>query len=124
MAVKLDMSKAYNRVERNFLDAVMEKMGFCMLWRHWIMNCLTSVTYSFNINGQPMGYITPMRGIRQGNPLSPYLFLLCSEGFSNLLRQAIENRKLSGMRISRGGASITHLFFADDSLIFYKEDKE
>lgn len=68
-------------------------------------------------------YVTPERGIRQGNPLSPYLFLLCSEGLSNLLRKAEERKRLSGIKISRGGPSITHLFFADDSMIFCKADK-
>ena len=85
MAVKMDVSKAYDRVEWQFLKAIMENMGFCSKWIGWIMSCISTVTYSFNNNGEHKEYITPSRGIRQGDPLSPYLFLMCSEGFSNLL---------------------------------------
>ncbi|XP_027067692.1 uncharacterized mitochondrial protein AtMg01250-like [Coffea arabica] len=117
------MSKAYDRVEWGYLEAIMEKMGFCSTWINWIMECVSTVSFSFNINGEPKGYVIPSRGIRQGDPLSPYLFLLISEGFLNLLAQAERNKRLTGMKISRHGPSITHLFFADDSLIFCKADK-
>ncbi|XP_027166037.1 uncharacterized protein LOC113766004 [Coffea eugenioides] len=122
MAVKLDMSKAYDRVEWGFLEAVMQKMGFNETWRSWIMSCISSVSYSFMINGEVKEYVIPQRGIRQGDPLSPYLFLLCSEGFTNLLQKAATDRRMEGMRISRQGPRLTHLFFVDDSLIFCKAD--
>ncbi|XP_027095016.2 uncharacterized protein [Coffea arabica] len=120
MAIKLDMAKAYDRVEWHFLQAMMQKMGFCARWINWITSCLSSVSYSFNCNGESKGFVTPERGIRQGDPLSPYLFLICSEGFSNLLKKAEERKDINGLRISRQGPLITHLFFADDSLIFCK----
>ena len=122
MAVKLDMSKAYDRVEWRFLAAVMQKMGFNDKWRSWIMECISSVSYSFMINGEVKEYVIPQRGIRQGDPLSPYLFLLCSEGFTNLFQKVATERRIEGMRISRQGPRLTHLFFADDSLIFCKAD--
>ena len=115
MAVKLDMSKAYDRVEWGFLDAVMRKMGFNDKWRSWIMECISTASYSFLVNGEVKEYVVPQRGIRQGDPLSPYLFLLCSEGFSNLLQKAVTEKKIEGMKITRQGPRLTHLFFANDS---------
>lgn len=98
----------------------MGKMGFCKVWINWIMECISTVSYSVNINGEKKGYIKPTRGIRQGDPLSPYLFLICVEGFSSLLKLAKDRHKISGMKIAKEGPCLTHLFFADDSLISCK----
>ena len=120
IALKLDMSKAYDRVEWACLEKIMEKMGFAEKWRNLVMRCVSSVTYSIRINGKPRGHIIPTRGIRQGDPLSPYLFMLCAEGLSSLIRRAVENGDMEGLAVSRGGPRLSHLFFADDSLIFCK----
>lgn len=83
-----------------------------------IMMCINSVSYSVLINGEQCGYFTASRGIHQGDSLSPYLFLLCAEGLSSLLKQAVLDRRLTGVVACRGGPKISHLFFADDSLLF------
>uniref|UniRef100_A0A2N9FN80 Protein kinase domain-containing protein n=1 Tax=Fagus sylvatica TaxID=28930 RepID=A0A2N9FN80_FAGSY len=118
MALKLDMSKAYDKVEWKYLQRVMEQMGFNSKWVTLMMECISSVSYSILVNGEPHGYIKPSRGLRQGDPLSPYLFLLCAEGFHSLLQKEKIAGDLKGVSISRGGPKITHLFFADDSLLF------
>ena len=118
MALKLDMSKAYDRLEWGFLQRIMEKMGFDPKWIGWIMECVKSVSYSILVNGEPKGHIVPTRGIRQGDPLSPYLFLICSKGLNGLIEHAVENKHIEGVSLCRNGPKISHLFFADDSLLF------
>ncbi|XP_057248279.1 uncharacterized protein LOC125493714 [Beta vulgaris subsp. vulgaris] len=118
MAFKLDMSKAYDRVEWSFLEKVMRRLGFCEGWVRRIMECLSSVSYSFKLNGRVEGNIIPSRGLRQGDPLSPYLFLLCAEAFSALLSKAAGDGLIHGARVCRSAPRISHLFFADDSILF------
>ena len=88
------------------------------------MRCVTTVSYSIKINGKPRGCIIPSWGIRQGDPLSPYLYLfiylLCTEGLSALIRKVVEEGQMGGIVVSRGGLRLSHPFFADDSLIFCK----
>ena len=96
MTLKLDMSKAYNRVEWECLDKIMEKLGFDGEWRSLIMQCVSSVTYSIKNNGILRGNIVPSRGIRQGNPLSHYLFLLCAEGLSSLIKSLVASEATGG----------------------------
>ena len=117
MAAKLDMSKAFDRVEWIFIEKVMRKMGFNENWINLVMKCITSMFYSVLINGISYGNIIPTRGFRQGDPLSSYLFMLCVEGFLAFIHDAARNNHLNGISICRGAPKITHLFFADDSLI-------
>ena len=124
MALKLDMSKAYNRVEWSFLRDIMNQMGFNDRWVALVMECVTTVSYSLLVNGEPQGNIKPSRCIRQGNPLSPYLFLLCSEGLHRLIQRAESLGEIKGVSICRNGPKLTHLLFADDSLLFCRATKE
>jgi hypothetical protein len=110
MAVKLNMSKAYDRVEWVFLEKAMKKMGFDRKWVDLVMKCVTSVSYSVIINGSPVGLIKPSRGIRQEDPLSPYLFLICAEVLSAMLKHEEAVGRLKGVPTSFRGLWINHLF--------------
>jgi hypothetical protein len=123
MGIKLDMSKAYDRVEWVFLKAVMHKLGFDSRWVDVVMKCVSSVKYSLLINGNPVGVFYPSRGLRQGDPISPYLFLLCAECFSGLLSNAEKRGHISGVPSSPKGPTISHLLFADDCILFCKADR-
>ena len=98
----------------------MRKLGFDQRWVQVAMETATTASYSILINGEPRGFITQSRGIRQGNPLSPYLFLLCAEGLSALLRKAAETRVLHGILSSQHGVCLSHLLFTNDNLLFCK----
>ncbi|CAL1389645.1 unnamed protein product [Linum trigynum] len=118
LAAKIDMAKAYDRVEWHFLEGVMRKMGFDERWIRIVMLCVTTVSYSVLVNGHKSETFAPGRGIRQGDPLSPYLFLLCAEGLSAYTSQAIQQGRLHGFKPAQGAPVISHLFFADDSIFF------
>ncbi|XP_024178126.1 uncharacterized protein LOC112184065 [Rosa chinensis] len=117
-SLKLDISKAYDRLELDFLEAILRKLGFCNRWIDIVLCSVKSISYSFIINGEPTGFITPTRGIRQGDPLSPYLFILCAEGLSSLISKSVEQGFPKGLKMSPSAPIIYHLLFADDNFLF------
>ena len=124
LALKLDVSKAYDWVEWAFLKGIMTKLGFPEVWIERVMCCVSTPSFSIQINGKSYGHIIPSRRLRQGDPLSLYLFLLCAEGFSSLLARAEAENKLHGVSICRRAPSISHLLFADDSLLFCRATQD
>lgn len=118
VALKLDISKAYDLVNWRYLQDRMRIMGFSEKWVRWIMLCVTTISYSVSFNDTTLGPILPSRGLRQGDPISPYLFLLCVEGISKLLKDAANNEVIHGCKISSTTLSVPHLHFADVSFFF------
>ena len=120
VALKLDISKAYDRIDWDYLREIMLKMGFTSRWVQWMMLCVETVDYTVLVNGTQVGPIVPRRGLRQGDPLPPYLFILCAEGLSALIRDAEGRSDISGTRICNGTPIVSHLLFADDCFLFFK----
>ncbi|EEE66057.1 hypothetical protein OsJ_22054 [Oryza sativa Japonica Group] len=121
-ALKVDMMKAYDRVEWSFLHGCLLKLGFADPWIQTVMRCVTSVRYAVRINGELTYPVTPSRGLRQGDPISPYLFLLCTEGLSSILQKKESMGVIQGIRNGHLGPPISHLLFADDSIFFARSD--
>ncbi|WKA09121.1 hypothetical protein VitviT2T_026798 [Vitis vinifera] len=118
---KLDIEKAYDHVDWSFLLAVLEKMGFGERWCSWIKWCLSTVRFSVLVNGSLASFFQSSRGLRQRDPLLPYLFVVVMEAFSCLLKRAIVGGYLTPCSVWRRrgeGVQISHLLFADDTLIF------
>lgn len=107
-------------MEWNFIEEVLRSMNFLATMIEFIMRCISSMTYSVLINGKQGLPFTPQRGLRQGDPLSLYIFILCAEVFSCLLEKAEELKLTDGIRIARTTPSISHIFFTDNSIIFSK----
>ncbi|XP_060965138.1 uncharacterized protein LOC133034129 [Cannabis sativa] len=124
MTLKLDMSKAYDRVEWDYLHAVMSHMGFHSKWIDLVMSCITSVSYNVIHGGHVVGPIIPSCGIRQGDPLSTYLFIMCAEGLTALINKFEARRAIQGCKVARGAPSITHMLFAYDSYLFCQATTE
>jgi hypothetical protein len=122
-ALKLDMMKAYDRVEWNYLEAIMIKLGFAQQWISVVMGMVRSVSFSVLFNGSKLEGFKPSRGIRQGDPISPYLFLLAAEGLSCLLKSN-QSSHLAGIKVAPSAPSVNYLLFADDSLLFFKGSRE
>lgn len=123
MSLKLDMSKAYDGVSWEFLEHIMLKLGFDQRWVNLVMMCVKIVSFLILINGTPKGPIIPTRCLRQGDSLSPYLFLMCTEGLICLLQKAVVQNKIQGIQICRGAPRINHLLFMDDCVLFFKTER-
>ena len=124
MAVKTDMSKAYDQIEWVFVRMVLERLGFHPIWINWIMQCITTVSYSYLLNGSTQGLVNPERGLRQGDPLSPYIFILCSKVLSGLCTKAHQENNLTGINIGKKNPRLNHLLFVDDIMFFCKSESK
>ncbi|GKV44506.1 hypothetical protein SLEP1_g51682 [Rubroshorea leprosula] len=121
---KVDFEKAYDRVCWEFIDYMMMRMGFSSTWRKWIQECLKSSSVLVLINGSPTKQFLVNRGIHQGDLLSPFLFLIVAEGLNGLVSSAVEKERYKGVPIGSGDIMVTHLQFADDTVLFREASKE
>ena len=124
---KWDIEKAYDSINWKFLLKVLQKMGFGSKWLGWMWSCLSSAKFSVLVNGVPTGFFSSTKGLRQGNPLSPYLFVMGMEVLDVLIRRAVEGGFLLGGSIrggSRSTLNISHLLFVDDTIVLCEASKE
>lgn len=118
MLFKVDFEKAYDSVDWGYLDSVMGCMSFPVLWRKWIKECVSTATTSVLVNGSPTDEFPLKRGLRQGDPLSPFLFLLAAEGLNIVMKSLVEAQLFSGYSIGAANpVVVSHLEFADDTLL-------
>ncbi|KAK3231344.1 hypothetical protein Dsin_003225 [Dipteronia sinensis] len=103
---------------------MMARSGLSMALIEKIMQCVTLVSFFFLLNGTICGNLKPSRGLRQGDHLSPYLFLVCADGLSSLLNKAVFDKRISCFKCNRTNPTISHLFFADDSLLLLKASSD
>jgi hypothetical protein len=118
LAWKIDLSKAYDRLSWQFIESVLREAKIPIEIVNLIMNCVTTPSFQVCLNGELTESFTSKRGIRQGDPLSPYIFVLCMEKLSHLINYAIETKQWKPVRASGSGPFISHLFFADDLILF------
>ena len=124
LMVKLDFEKAYDSLDHAFLDKIMSDMGFRKKWSQWIGSCISSPMLSVLVNGSPTRQFGVERGLCQGDPLSLFLFNVAVEGLSTLFRKAAEMDLLQGMVFGDNAVHVSHLQFADDTILFLRPKVE
>ena len=125
MLCKLDLEKAYDHVYWGFLLFLLQRCGFSEKWMNQIYFCISTVHFSILVNGSTDGLFGSFRRIRQGDPLSLLLFVIVMEALSKMMEKAMGEGLLVGFSVGREGRNnlmISHLLFADDTLIFCEND--
>ncbi|GLJ40989.1 hypothetical protein SUGI_0848590 [Cryptomeria japonica] len=118
MLVKLDISKAYDKVDWRFLCKCLEAFGFSKTWINLIFECISTPKFSILVNGTPEGFFSSSRGLRQGDPMSPFLFIIMAEALGRSISKAKEEGGIQCIPITSGLPSITHQQFVDDTMLF------
>jgi hypothetical protein len=117
MLIKLDLSKAFDKASWQYLRAVLESFGFDQHWVDWILNLTSSAIFSILVNGVPSPPFSPSKGIRQGDPLSPFLFVLMAEGLGRYIKSTVTNGSLKGLPLHNIQPAPSHSQFVDDTLL-------
>ncbi|KAK7334866.1 hypothetical protein VNO80_26632 [Phaseolus coccineus] len=121
LCLKVDYEKAYDSVRWNFLYDMLNRLGFHSKWIMWVRGCLETSSVSVLVNGSPTEEFRPSRGLRQGDPLAPFLFLMVAEGLAGLVRQALKKKLLTGLKVGRNEIECSVLQFADDTLLMCED---
>ncbi|XP_024636429.1 uncharacterized protein [Medicago truncatula] len=115
---EVDFEKAYDSVDSSFLDSVMDRMYFPFLWRKWIKECISAATTYVLVNGSTTDEFPLGRGLRQGDPFSPFLFLLAAEGLNVMMKSLFEKNIYASYKVDATSlVLVTHLQFVDDTLL-------
>ena len=115
---KVDYEKAYNSISWEFIYYMLWRMGFCDLWIPWIKGCLESASVSVLVNGSPTKEFFPMKGLRQGDLLAPFLFLIVAEGLAGVSRMAKEKNLIDSLEVGRDKVKVNMLQYTDNTLFF------
>ncbi|KAK2369529.1 hypothetical protein QL285_082658 [Trifolium repens] len=114
--LKVDFEKAYESVEWSFLEYMLRRFGFGGKWIEWMRACVCAGNLSVLVNGNPTSEINIQRGLKQGDPLAPFLFLLVAEGFAGLMRNAVDKSYFKGFEVGSEDVVVSHLQYADDTI--------
>ena len=120
IAIKLELQKAYDKVNWGFIQAVLFKFSFDEGFISWIIACISTVSFKVLVNGGKLEQFKPTQGIRQGDPLSSCIFILGQEILSRILDHEFCSKNISGVKASIGGPAITHVMYVDDIILFSK----
>ena len=120
MAIKIDLEKAYDKLEWSFIRQMFFRINLPRNLINLIMSCVSSVFTSILFNGGALEPFFPSRGIRQGDPLSPYLFIICSDFLGKLIEEKCSSNQWTPVKSSKNGLAFSHLMFADDLVLFAK----
>ena len=124
MLIKVDLEKAYERIFWSCITNTLELAGLPSTWVRNVMHCVESTRMTIIWNGKNLDWFKPLRGIRQGDVISPYLFVLCMERLDLVINEAVESNRWKPVKVSCMGPNISHLFFVDDLLLFAEASKD
>lgn len=117
MLLKIDLSKAFNMLIWTYIHSMLIAFGFSLTWVRWIISLISSAFFSILVNGISSTPFQPSRGIRQANPISPFLFVLMAEGLGRSIKHALQENQLRGISLHNSPA-ITHQQFVDNNMLF------
>ena len=122
MVLKIDLEKAYDKLKWSFIRDMLFRANLPMDLIKVIMSCVSTVSTSILVNGEMLDPFYPSRGIRQGDPLSPYLFILRMDFLGQLIEEKCSNNLWQPVKVSQSGSTFSHFLFADDLMFFAKAD--